>query len=64
MTANSLSLTGSNLMRIFPVHNPDCIGRQIGEAAVPCGRKRKRKKISTHKRKKKLRKNRHKKKGK
>jgi len=29
---------------------------------VPCGRKRKRHKIATHKRKKKLRKNRHKKK--
>jgi hypothetical protein len=27
---------------------------------VPCGKKRKRKKIATHKRKKKLRKNRHK----
>jgi hypothetical protein len=33
-----------------------------GGAPMPCGRKRKRKKIATHKRKKKLRKNRHKKK--
>jgi hypothetical protein len=33
-----------------------------GEGAVPCGRKRKRHKIATHKRKKKLRANRHKKK--
>jgi hypothetical protein len=32
-----------------------------GARTVPCGRKRKRKKIATHKRKKKLRKNRHKK---
>jgi len=31
-----------------------------GDATMPCGRKRKRKKIATHKRKKKLRKNRHK----
>jgi hypothetical protein len=31
------------------------------EFRVPCGRKRKKKKIATHKRKKKLRKNRHKK---
>jgi hypothetical protein len=31
-----------------------------GEAEVPCGRKRKLRKIATHKRKKKLRKNRHK----
>ena len=30
---------------------------------MPCGRKRKRHKIATHKRKKRLRKNRHKKKG-
>jgi hypothetical protein len=30
------------------------------ENTVPCGKKRKRKKIATHKRKKKLRKNRHK----
>jgi hypothetical protein len=30
------------------------------EAEVPCGRKRKLRKIATHKRKKKLRKNRHK----
>lgn len=33
-----------------------------GALQVPCGRKRKRHKIATHKRKKKLRKNRHKKK--
>jgi hypothetical protein len=32
------------------------------EKAMPCGRKRKRHKIATHKRKKRLRKNRHKKK--
>ena len=32
------------------------------EAHMPCGRKRKRHKIATHKRKKRLRKNRHKKK--
>ncbi len=32
------------------------------EADMPCGRKRKRHKIATHKRKKRLRKNRHKKK--
>ena len=32
-------------------------------APMPCGRKRKRHKIATHKRKKRLRKNRHKKKG-
>jgi hypothetical protein len=31
-----------------------------GDAEVPCGRKRKLRKIATHKRKKKLRKNRHK----
>lgn len=31
--------------------------------SMPCGRKRKRHKIATHKRKKRLRKNRHKKKG-
>jgi len=31
-----------------------------GEVEVPCGRKRKLRKIATHKRKKKLRKNRHK----
>jgi hypothetical protein len=31
-----------------------------GELEVPCGRKRKLRKIATHKRKKKLRKNRHK----
>jgi hypothetical protein len=36
--------------------------RQKGGGRVPCGRKRKLKKIATHKRKKKLRKNRHKKK--
>ena len=42
----------------------------VGQAAkqqvtdMPCGRKRKRHKIATHKRKKRLRKNRHKKKGK
>ena len=35
-----------------------------GEAEMPSGKKRKRKKINTHKRKKRLRKNRHKKKGK
>ena len=34
----------------------------LKELRVPCGRKRKRHKIATHKRKKKLRKNRHKKK--
>jgi hypothetical protein len=34
------------------------------EIDMPCGRKRKRHKIATHKRKKRLRKNRHKKKGK
>jgi|MGYP006919358653 hypothetical protein len=34
------------------------------ETDMPCGRKRKRHKIATHKRKKRLRKNRHKKKGK
>jgi len=33
----------------------------IRSADVPCGKKRKRQKIATHKRKKKLRKNRHKK---
>jgi hypothetical protein len=33
---------------------------QEGDFKVPCGRKRKLKKIATHKRKKKLRKNRHK----
>jgi hypothetical protein len=37
-------------------------GKRLKENIVPCGRKRKRKKIATHKRKKKLRKNRHKKK--
>jgi hypothetical protein len=36
--------------------------RPEGVTQVPCGRKRKRHKIATHKRKKKLRKNRHKKK--
>lgn len=34
----------------------------LQEGNMPCGKKRKRHKISTHKRKKKLRKNRHKKK--
>jgi hypothetical protein len=33
-----------------------------GERLLPCGKKRKRHKMSTHKRKKRLRKNRHKKK--
>ena len=37
----------------------DCFERQV---VMPNGRKRKRKKIATHKRKKRLRKNRHKKK--
>jgi hypothetical protein len=34
--------------------------KQKGGVEVPCGRKRKLRKIATHKRKKKLRKNRHK----
>ena len=38
------------------------IDTEKGAMPVPCGRKRKRHKIATHKRKKKLRKNRHKKK--
>ena len=36
--------------------------RGKGGSAVPCGRKRKRKKMATHKRKKRLRRDRHKKK--
>jgi hypothetical protein len=35
-------------------------GKKPKESRVPCGRKRKLRKIATHKRKKKLRKNRHK----
>ena len=61
-------MTGGCPFAIFQAHaeireSPDARYEQEC-AAVPCGRKRKRKKISTHKRKKKLRKNRHKKKGK
>jgi hypothetical protein len=37
-----------------------CYGGKPEEFDVPCGRKRKLRKIATHKRKKKLRKNRHK----
>jgi len=37
-----------------------CYGCKPEEFDVPCGRKRKLRKIATHKRKKKLRKNRHK----
>ena len=43
------------------VDDPAELGGQKGEE-MPNGRKRKRKKIATHKRKKRLRKNRHKKK--
>jgi hypothetical protein len=42
------------------MHN--LLNKYYKELIVPCGRKRKRHKIATHKRKKKLRKNRHKKK--
>jgi hypothetical protein len=37
-------------------------GTGKGDTLLPCGRKRKRHKMATHKRKKRLRKNRHKKK--
>jgi len=55
---NLLNVTGNSdsLVRIFVTMNP---GRLV---EMPNGRKRKRKKIATHKRKKRLRKNRHKKK--
>jgi len=39
----------------------DSLNHPLRSPKVPCGRKRKKKKIATHKRKKKLRKNRHKK---
>jgi hypothetical protein len=40
-----------------------CCDRQGGVKQMPCGRKRKKQKIKTHKRKKRLRRDRHKKKG-
>lgn len=50
---------------VFPVRLGPPVERPMkGTRSMPSGKKRKRKKIATHKRKKRLRKNRHKKKNK
>ena len=60
MTAGEMT-TGDAVVAAL-VTSPWSRGLERAEVNMPNGRKRKRKKIATHKRKKRLRKNRHKKK--